>query len=46
MSRIPPAVARRVDRLALRAHAFHRWAHHPLCAWYAAEVIRQMHGAA
>lgn len=40
MSRLPPALARRVDRLARRAHAFHRFAHHPLCSWYAAEVIR------
>ncbi len=40
MSRIPPALARRVDRLARRAHDFHRYAHHPLCSRYAAEVIR------
>ncbi len=40
MSRLPPALARRVDRLARRAHAFHRFAHHPLCSWYATEVIR------
>ena len=40
MSRIPPELARRVDRLARRAHAFHRWAHHPLCSWYAGDVIR------
>jgi hypothetical protein len=39
-SRIPPALARRLDRLARRAHAFHRWAHHPLCAPYAGEVLR------
>jgi len=39
VSRIPPGLARRVDRLAWRAHAFHRWAHHPLCSWYAAEVV-------
>jgi hypothetical protein len=39
-SRIPPALALRVDRLARRAHAFHRWAHHPLCSRYAAEVVR------
>jgi hypothetical protein len=38
--RLPPSLARRIDRLALRAHAFHRFAHHPLCQPYAAEVIR------
>jgi hypothetical protein len=40
VSRLPPELARRVDRLARRAHAFHRWAHHPLCSWYAGDVIR------
>jgi len=39
----PPGVARplakRIDRLARRAHAFHRFAHHPLCAGYAGELI-------
>lgn len=39
MSRIPPALARRIDRLARRAHAFHRWAHHPLCSRYAPELV-------
>jgi hypothetical protein len=39
MSRIPPPLARRIDRLARRAHAFHRLAHHPLCQAYAPEVI-------
>jgi hypothetical protein len=38
--RTPPALARRIDRLARRAHAFHRFAHHPLCAAYAGEVVR------
>jgi hypothetical protein len=33
-------VARRIDRLARRAHAFHRFAHHPLCDVYESEVIR------
>jgi hypothetical protein len=33
-------LARRIDRLSARAHAFHRFAHHPLCAAYAAEVVR------
>jgi hypothetical protein len=28
-----------VDRLARRAHAFHRFAHHPLCERYASELI-------
>lgn len=40
MSRIPRPLARRIDRLARRAHAFHRWAHHPLCARYGPEVLR------
>jgi len=43
VSRLPPALARRIDRLARRAHAFHRWAHHPLCTYYAAEVVRVGH---
>jgi hypothetical protein len=38
--RIPPTLARRLDRLARRAHAFHRFAHHPLCAPYRDEVVR------
>jgi len=33
-------LARRLDRLAFAAHAFHRFAHHPLCDLYAAEVFR------
>lgn len=33
-------LARRIDRLSTRAHAFHRFAHHPLCAAYADEVVR------
>jgi TRAP transporter 4TM/12TM fusion protein len=40
MSRLPPELARRIDRLARRAHAFHRFAHHPLCSRYRAEVVR------
>lgn len=36
---IAPAVAHRIDRLARRAHAFHRFAHHPLCDRYAGELI-------
>ena len=39
MSRIPPALAHRLDRLARRAHAFHRHAHHPLCRRYRGEVV-------
>jgi hypothetical protein len=37
---IPWALARRIDRLARRAHCFHRFAHHPLCAPYRGEVVR------
>ena len=37
---IPPPLARRIDRLAWRAHAFHRFAHHPLCEPYQSEVLR------
>lgn len=33
-------LARRLDRLSLAAHRFHRFAHHPLCAEYAGEVFR------
>ena len=40
MSRLPPALARRLDRLARHAHRFHRWSHHPLCDAYAGEVVR------
>ncbi|HEX9011805.1 MAG TPA: hypothetical protein VF804_15670 [Holophagaceae bacterium] len=38
--RIDRGLARRLDRLAFRAHAFHRWAHHPLCREYEGEVFR------
>jgi hypothetical protein len=38
--RIPASVARRIDRLASRAHRFHRFAHHPLCERYRSEVVR------
>ena len=37
---LAPSLARRLDRLALRAHAFHRFAHHPLCDRYAGELVR------
>jgi len=40
VTRIPRHLARRIDRLAGRAHAFHRFAHHPLCGAYAPEVLR------
>jgi hypothetical protein len=33
-------LARRIDRLAVQAHRFHRWAHHPLCASYRSETLR------
>ena len=39
MSRLPRPLARRIDRLARRAHAFHRWAHHPLCDAYRPELL-------
>jgi len=38
--RLSPGQARRIDRLARRAHRFHRFAHHPLCDRYAGEVVR------
>ncbi len=37
--RVPAEAARAVSRLAAAAHRFHRYAHHPLCAAYAPEVI-------
>jgi hypothetical protein len=40
VAHLSPALARRIDRLARRAHGFHRLAHHPLCARYAGEVVR------
>ena len=36
---LPTSTARLVDRLARRAHAFHRFAHHPLCQRYETELI-------
>ncbi|MCE9573122.1 MAG: hypothetical protein K8W52_08190 [Deltaproteobacteria bacterium] len=38
--RVPRALARRIDRLAVRAHRFHQLAHHPLCGAYANEIVR------
>ncbi|WP_306599639.1 hypothetical protein [Geothrix sp. 21YS21S-2] len=32
-------LARRIDRFSRRAHRFHRFAHHPLCAAYRGEVV-------
>jgi hypothetical protein len=40
---IRPALARRIDRLAVAAHAFHRFAHHPLCDRYASELVMLGH---
>jgi hypothetical protein len=40
MSAIPLPLAGRLDRLSRHAHRFHRFAHHPMCAEYAGEVIR------
>jgi len=40
VSQIPDRLARRIDRLAGRAHCFHSYAHHPLCEAYAGEVLR------
>jgi hypothetical protein len=40
LPRIPRPLARQIDRLARRAHTFHRFAHHPLCDAYRSEVIR------
>jgi hypothetical protein len=39
VSRIPRPLARRLDRLAWGAHLFHRYAHHPLCSDYRAELV-------
>jgi len=36
---LPPRTVRAIDRLARSAHAFHRFAHHPLCERYAGELI-------
>ncbi len=32
-------LARRIDRLSRHAHAFHRFAHHPLCGRYDGELV-------
>ena len=37
--RVSKALSRRIDRLSRAAHRFHRFAHHPLCDRYAAEVF-------
>jgi len=36
---LPPRTVRAIDRLAKGAHAFHRFAHHPLCKRYAGELV-------
>jgi len=36
---IDRVLARRIDRFSRRAHRFHRFAHHPLCAAYRGEVV-------
>lgn len=36
---LPQRTARAIDRLARRAHAFHRFAHHPLCRRYESELV-------
>jgi len=36
---LPRRTVRVIDRLAKGAHAFHRFAHHPLCERYAGELI-------
>jgi hypothetical protein len=38
-TRLPKPTRLFVDRLARQAHAFHRFAHHPLCERYASELI-------
>jgi hypothetical protein len=40
VSRAKSSIERRIDRLSRGAHAFHRFAHHPLCDDYAGEVLR------
>ena len=40
---IPARLARRLDRLARYAHAFHRFAHHPLCDRYQGELVALGH---
>jgi len=40
MPATPRLLARRLDRVSRAAHAFHRRAHHPLCAEYGGEVLR------
>lgn len=40
MSFLAKETRRRIAKLQRHAHAFHRYAHHPLCGAYASEVIR------
>jgi len=39
VTHLAPALVRRIDRLASHAHAFHRFAHHPLCSNYRTELL-------
>jgi hypothetical protein len=39
MRHIPHPLGKKLDRLSRRAHRFHRFAHHPLCAAYAEELV-------
>jgi hypothetical protein len=39
MRHTPRPLAKQLDRLSRRAHRFHRFAHHPLCGAYAAELV-------
>src|SRR4051812_48198196 len=39
MPLVPKRQARRLDRMARRAHLFHRYAHHPLCDEYGSERL-------
>jgi hypothetical protein len=38
-SRVPRALAQRIDRASRAAHLFHRYAHHPLCGRYQTELV-------
>ncbi len=40
VSGLPRGELRRIDKLAVRAHRFHQFAHHPLCDAYGDEVFR------
>lgn len=40
MPRMSAKVAAKIDRLSRHAHAFHRFAHHPLCERYRGELVQ------